>query len=436
MDVSELYADPRCETLAISITDRRDFYHQIAVTRSKALGNTVGPPVPIHLISSTNAYKDFVAKGRRRKYRREIDGDEFNITNNPASLLVPPPEDHLWIAFDSVLQGDHLGVEVATDGHRNLLRSFGLLDDQVSLTADRPLRSVSELQGLCIDDFFCVSVEKLGSSMDTSRAKRAYDTAQLAYSRHGLLGAPQKDIISSDSGKTIGAYVNSSERARRYNLITVGAPPEKRVGLSFLTLQLCRLSHTTDALHLCLLGAWVSILSYRRPLLSLLQRSFHVVDISQFDRNHPKLIPLSREVAGELTLLAVLMPFAVFDISAQYMEEVFCTDASSTKGAVCSSRCDRKVSEVLWKTGKSKGAYTRLLSPVEVLLKNLGELDQGAQELDSVSPSRPLCYQFDFIEVFAGAALITKYLSEEGVACGPPLDLFLTPLSMTFRPIW
>ncbi len=265
VDVSELYADPRYETLAISITDRRDFYHQIAVTRSKALGNTVGPPVPIHLISSTNAYKDFVAKGRRRKYRREIDGDEFNITNNPASLLVPPPEDHLWIAFDSVLQGDHLGVEVATDGHRNLLRSFGLLDDQVSLTADRPLRSVSELQGLCIDDFFCVSVEKLGSSMDTSRAKRAYDTAQLAYSRHGLLGAPQKDIISSDSGKTIGAYVNSSERARRYNLITVGAPPEKRVGLSFLTLQLCRLSHTTDALHLCLLGAWVSILSYRRP---------------------------------------------------------------------------------------------------------------------------------------------------------------------------
>ncbi len=148
-----------------------------------------------------------------------------------------------------------------------------------------------------------------------------------------------------------------------------------------------------------------------------------MVDISQFDRNHPKLIPLSREVAGELTLLAVLMPFAVFDISAQYMEEVFCTDASSTKGAVCSARCDRKVSEVLWKTGKSKGAYTRLLSPVEALLKNLGELDQGAQELDSVSPSRPLCYQFDFIEVFAGAALITKYLSEEGVACGPPLDL-------------
>ena len=237
------------------------------------------------------------------------------------------------------------------------------------------------------------------------------------------MGSPKKDIVSSDSGKTIGAFVNSSENARKHNFITVGAPPEKRIGLSSLTLQLCRLSHTTDALHLCLLGAWVSVLSYRRTLLSLLRRSFQVVDLAKFHRNHPKLIPLSRSVAEELTLLAVLMPFAVFDISARYMEEVFCTDASTTKGAICSAYCDRRVQEVLWKTGKSKGAYTRLLSPVEVVLKNLGELDQQLQSPVEVSPCRPLCYQFDFIEVYAGAALITQNLVEMGVACGPPLDL-------------
>ena len=423
VDVSELYAHPKRQTLAVSITDRRDFYHQISVSRSKAIGNTVGPPVPLHLVSSTKAFQDFCARGKRRRYNRESDGDAFNANSDHPSLLVPPPEDHLWVSFDSVLQGDHIGVEVATDGHRNLLQSFGLLDDYVCLTADKPLRSSTELQGLCIDDFFCVSVESLSDNQATSQARKAYDRAQQAYKTYELLGSPQKDIVSSDSGKTIGAFVNSSENARKHNFITVGAPPEKRIGLSSLTLQLCRLSHTTDALHLCLLGAWVSVLSYRRTLLSLLRRSFQVVDLAKFDRNHPKLIPLSRSVAEELTLLAVLMPFAVFDISARYMEEVFCTDASTTKGAVCSAYCDRRVQEVLWKTGKSKGAYTRLLSPVEVVLKNLGELDQQLQSPVEVSPCRPLCYQFDFIEVYAGAALITQNLVEMGVACGPPLDL-------------
>ena len=423
VDVSDLYAHPKMQTLAVSITDRRDFYHQISVSRSKAIGNTVGPPVPIHMVSSTSAFKSFTSRGRRKRHNRESDGDAFNKSEDRPGLLVPPPEDHLWVSFDSVLQGDHIGVEVATDGHRNLLQSFDLLDESVCLTADKPLRSSTELQGLCIDDFFCVSVESLSSDQGSSKAKRAYDRAQRAYKTYGLLGSPQKDIISSDSGKTIGALVNSSENARRHNLITVGAPPEKRIGLSSLTLQVCRLSHTTDALHLCLLGAWVSVLSYRRTLLSILRRSFHVVELSKFDRNHPKLIPLSRAVAEELTLLAVLMPFAVFDISAKYMDEIFCTDASTKKGAICSAVCDPKVQEVLWKTGKSKGAYTRLLSPIEVLLQNLGELEHKVSDPAAASPSRPLCYQFDFVEVYAGAALITKNLVELGIPCCPPLDL-------------
>ena len=153
VDVSELYAHPKRQTLAVSITDRRDFYHQISVSRSKAIGNTVGPPVPLHLVSSTKAFQNFCARGKRRRYNRESDGDAFNANSDHPSLLVPPPEDHLWVSFDSVLQGDHIGVEVATDGHRNLLQSFGLLDDYVCLTADKPLRSSTELQGRCIDDF-------------------------------------------------------------------------------------------------------------------------------------------------------------------------------------------------------------------------------------------------------------------------------------------
>ena len=48
------------------------------------------------------------------------------------------------------------------------------------------------------------------------------------------------------------------------------SPSEKRYGLAWLTLQLCALSHTTDVLHLCLVGGWVSCLGYRRPMMCLL----------------------------------------------------------------------------------------------------------------------------------------------------------------------
>ena len=423
VDVTDLCLDPSKEKLLVSITDRRDFYHQLSVTRSKAIGNTVGPPVPLSMLDGLAALGVFRDANRNVKYRREAQGDKLGTSCEHSSLLVAPPEDHAWIAFNSVLQGDRIGVEVATDGHANLLRSYGLLGDGDRLSADTPLRSSKQLEGLCIDDYFCVSVEPSDADPKTSGAYKAYHKAQQAYRDKGLLGSPHKDIIAQESGKTIGAFVNSSQDARKRGLCTVGAPPEKRVALSFLTLMLCQLAYTTDSLHLCLLGAWVSILAYRRPIMAILQKSFSVVNQNDFDRDRPRLVQLSRQVANELVLLSVLMPFAVFDLAAEYMEEVFCTDASSSKGAICSAPCSRDLHEVLWRSCKSKGSYTRLLSPIETVLANLGEFEPEKLMPECVDPPRPLCYTFDFIEVFAGAALITAELAEMGVSCGPPLDL-------------
>ena len=422
-DVTDLCLDPSREKLLVSITDRRDFYHQISVTRSKAIGNTVGPPVPLAMLDDLAALGVFRDANRNVKYRREAQGDKLGTTCDHPSLLVAPPEDHVWIAFNSVLQGDHIGVEVATDGHSNLLRSYGLLNDGERLSADTPLRSSSRLEGLCIDDYFCVSVEPGDADPKSSGAYKAYHKAQQAYRDKGLLGSPHKDIVAQESGKTIGAFINSSQDARKRGLCTVGAPPEKRVALSFLTLMLCQLLYTTDSLHLCLLGAWVSVLSYRRPLMAILQKSFSVLNQNDFDRDRPRLVQLSRQVANELVLLSVLMFFAVFDLAAEYMEEIFCTDASSSKGAICSAPCSKGLHEVLWRSCKSKGSYTRLLSPIETVLANLGEFEPEKLMPECVDPPRPLCYTFDFIEVFAGAALITAELVEMGVSCGPPLDL-------------
>ena len=213
----------------------------------------------------------------------------------------------MWIAFRSVLQGDHLGVEVATQAHANLLRSYALLHEDCRVTASRPLRSSKIAEGLVIDDYFAVLIQpKLCSSQP--RALLCYETAQRAYQDFDILGSPQKDVIGACEGKVIGAYINGAPRATNRNLVTVAAPAEKRIALSYLTLLTCQLVGTSDALHLCTLGGWTSILGYRRRLMSVLQKSFHLVSAVDFDRNHPKVVPLPRSVANEMTLLAVLMP--------------------------------------------------------------------------------------------------------------------------------
>ena len=422
-DIMDLVVVPSKEKLVLSVTDRSDFYRQISVTKSRAISNTVGPGIPISMLEGTNGLSMFLLSQSKTKRRREVFGDELDRFGQFAGRGSRPGDGLVWVSFNSVLQGDHSGVEVCTDAHTSLLQSFGLLPPHHRLVASSPLLSRSCLEGLVIDDYFCISKEAAATPNDDSVAFEAYQTAQKAYNRYGLLGSPLKDVRCENEGRVIGAYVNSGQSARSRDLVTLGAPPAKRVSLSFITLHLCSMTHTTDSLHLCLLGGWISMLAYRRPLMSILNRSFHLVDQNAFDQNNPRVLPLSREVANELLLLAVLMPLMVHELSADYLPWIFASDASSSKGAVCRAEVGRDVAEVLWRHCKSKGAYTRLLTEPESFLRKLELFEEHSEQKPVEEPSRPLAFTFDFLEVFAGSAKVTKYVAALGVPVGVPVDL-------------
>ena len=310
------------------------------------------------------------------------------------------------------------------------------------MTASRPLRSQVQAEGLVIDDYFAVSFEQLGSQ-DKSISEQCYDRAQKIYLREGLLGSPHKDLVSVDEGRVIGAYVNGSHRAVSRGVVTVAAPAKKRLALSILTLEVARLPYTSDSLHLCLVGGWVSLLGFRRPMMAIMQDCFRVVDMETFDRDKPKLVKLTRRVAGELVLLSVLAPLAMSDIAVPFSDEIYCTDASISHGAILKAKLKPEIAEVLWKTTKSKGAYSRLLTPLEATLRHLGELEEVPQQRRSQDASqnveRPLAFYYDFIETFAGAAKITRFLAQMGFTVGPPLDLSVSPeydMNSTFVSSW
>lgn len=282
-----------------------------------------------------------------------------------------------------------------------------------------------------IDVFFAISFEDKNFT-GMGQSEKSYRLAEKTYDKAGLLGSPHKDLVGVQEGRIIGAYLNASDRAVDRGMVTVAAPAKKRIALSYLSLQVAQLPMTSDSLHLCLIGGWVSLLGYRRPMMAILQDSFKVVDMLAFDRENPRVVPLTRKVAGELVLLSVLAPLAVTDIAVPFSQDIYCTDASLEKGAILWAAVSKDVSEVLWKTSKTKGAYSRLLSPVECVLKQLGELEEVALERQRWQKSelqrleRPPAFSCDFIEFFSGASKISQCLLEWGYVVGPLLDISIS----------
>ena len=299
--LTDLVLCPRSETLRISVSDRKDFYHQIGCTPAKARCNTIGSLSAADL-EGLKAFNIFLQQSALKKYNRLRDGDRLGWPKSVGLPFSNGSPSTFQVAFRGILQGDHGGVEFATAAHRQLLRNHGVLQEDEEITSRRASRSLQCMQGLVIDDFFAVSVESSTSLPEASRSKVLHHKAQEAYAQEAILGSPQKDVLAEDSARVIGAFLDSSRKTRKLGLVKVGVPPEKRYGLSWISLNVAQLRSTTDSLHLALIGGWVSALTYRRPMLGILNQAFTLVKNENYDPAAPKVLPLSRQVCDELVI--------------------------------------------------------------------------------------------------------------------------------------
>lgn len=418
-DLLDLQVNVSEETLSVICTDRRDFYHQFATSRNRALSNSVGPVIALDEMIGTTAYEVFQSERRRRKPSRTAGGDGLGFSCRQGFKKCD--KGFCMASFSSIFQGDHAGVEIATDAHTGLLQSVGLLSHQTRLVSSRPFQGSDLCEGLVIDDYFAIAKVPRGLLV-ADPAKGCLSTSKAVYGKHGIIGSDDKDIKGERRAKVIGAYVNASDQAQDRGHVLISAPPAKRYALAWVTFQMCQLTHTTDALHLCVLGGWTSILMYRRPLMSVLQKSFHLVDMDVFDASLPKMIRLPRAVATELVLLSVLAPLAVADVAADFCQDIFCTDASLEKGAILASPLDRSVMQVAWRCCRSKGGYSKLLSKEQVVLSKSTDFEEVEPVLEQ-KVTRPLAYRFAFIEIFAGAATVTQKVAALGFSVCNPIDI-------------
>ena len=418
-DLLDIHLNARKDTLSIVCTDRRDFYHQFQTSQNRTMSNTVGPMVPLELLRDTQAMEAYAAALTVRKPSRLIVGDGLGSTSR--QKFARCPKGYGMVSFKSIFQGDHAGVKIATCAHEELLKSAGLLSEFSRVVSNQPFTGSKLCEGLVIDDYFAIAVVPKGLLVP-SPAVECLRRSKALYAMHELVGSDDKDICGERKAKIIGATVNASEQAQSRGHVLVSAPAEKRYALSWITLQICQLTHTSDSLHLCVLGGWTSILMFRRPFMSLLQRCFHLVDMNVFDPLIPKLVQLPRQVAQELTMLSILTPLMVADISVDFCARLFATDASLTKGAIVSSQLRPEVMECLWRCCRSKGGYSKLLTPGQSVITRCMEFEEeDFPKTETVR--RPLAYKFDFVEVFAGAATVTSAVAALGYSVCCPIDI-------------
>ena len=429
-----LEVDPTCESVVTCISDRRDFYHQLSVSRQRAATNKLWPPIPARFLKDTTAFEKYMAEHGRNKKKadRTVGGDRFaDITRDQQpNVKLDPKEDMVFCCFNSVIQGDALGVEIATQGHRGLLEEGGLLDPSEELVSSRPFAGHKALQGLVIDDFFSLSIEKDTEIKEgkCSQAKKRFDKAQSIYAKAGLEGSADKDVVNATTAKIAGAELDSSSYCKSLGVIPLGAPASKRLALSFLSLELAKCGWSTDALHACLVGGWTSCLMFRRPLMSVFDQVYHCCDIAEVDQSKPRLFKLDRKVKEELTLISILAPLMCSDLATKTIPQIFATDASDRKGAFVSASVPTTFSQMMWRAGKRKGGYARMLSREKALLAKIDEFfedgeDHQNQPSRSVSPEKPLAFRYHFLEICGGAGKIARQMAQRGWTVGPVIDL-------------
>jgi len=108
-DLCDLLVDASSQRLCNSISDRKDCYHQIKVTSKRAICNTLGPGLPTSCLEGLQAYGNFlIGSEAKKRYTRLRDG---NLLGQKRKASSKADDSLVWVAFNSILQGDHCGVD-------------------------------------------------------------------------------------------------------------------------------------------------------------------------------------------------------------------------------------------------------------------------------------------------------------------------------------
>ena len=156
------------QKLVASVTDRRDFYHQAAVSLQRAQTNLLPFPFEPSELAGLRALEEFVGRNSKTTLG---DREMVGFAAGPRSRCTSPKP--LFGGFASLFQGDHLGVEFALCAHQCLLEDEGLLSEEHQVRGHWPFPKGPKYSGVVIDDYFVIGREGASVSADETEALRS-----------------------------------------------------------------------------------------------------------------------------------------------------------------------------------------------------------------------------------------------------------------------
>ena len=327
------------QALRFHAADLSDFYHSFKVSHARAL---------------------------RNRLRARFSSVELR----DLSAYSPDLEEPLGIGLNTLAMGDSLAVEVAQASHEGLLRQKcgSMLEGEV-LRYRSPVPRTDHIEALAIDDH--ISFQKLSwealRSQAPARDTQVFELASAAYDDVFLHRNAKKDKIACTSGVVLGAEVDGV-------LGVVSAPRERVLCLGFISAVVASRGSVSGEVLDTLLGCWVHVLLFRRPIFCIVDALFH--EGKGLPRQ--KVFELSRQARNELYLLSFLGGLAQASLRSSYRPELFCLDASPWAGAVCSSRVGSFAASEFWRRSEQRGYYTKLAGPASAVLLEHGLDHEGA----------------------------------------------------------
>ena len=358
------------ECLRICADDLSEMYYTFKVPYSRARRNALRPVFQPHEVCHFHAF-------------------DPAVHNTPVHL-----------ALSSLAMGDSMAVEIAQQSHFNVLAQLAhAVRPNEYASYRRPFPRGSTIELLAIDDH--VTLQKLSHqelrAQAPSRDTEIFTCAEAAYKTVRLVQHSEK----RRRNETVGVFL----RAEMDGLRGCVSALRHRIGALMLTTIVCIRGTASPGMLASLIGLWIHVLMFRRPALALLSFCFEDARRTPADR----VIGLMRQTVCELQSLVWLAPLFVTNLRVDYVDKVFCSDASPFAAGVCSAPIGREAAKELWRHSEQRGFYTKLEEPATATLRELGLPtvptfgSEGACGFDSavpVPPSLQQGFQWDSLALF------------------------------------
>lgn len=274
----------------VSGNDLRDFYYLFSATESRKRRNILATPIAPREI------------GHLQCMTRELMASPF-----------------VFCSLATLAMGDSQAVELAQTCHVGLGVQSGIISSSNLICMQKALPRAPTSVGIVIDDF--ITIQRLKSNLvDKGKSPAALlaEKMQEKYKTVNLIPHEKKAFRDETHCSFWGIDFDGVLGIIRGSL-------KRAIPLAGIILRMIKIGYATSDLLQVITGALISLLLYRRRIMSLLDSLFD----SFRNRDPRSIVELSGEVKGDLLSLVALLPVSGTNIRAPVSPRITATDASN-----------------------------------------------------------------------------------------------------------